>query len=138
MEARVALVRALVGRGLQLSSGRWTGLLGKTPKLTMREELEQEIRRAVPSFSVMGRNYSLPQSRPQRIALGIALIVLGALGFLPVLGFWMIPLGLLILSYEFARVRRLRRRFVVKWERRRQRRAEAAAARAEAAAKKTQ
>ena len=97
-------------------------------ELTMRDDLEQ-IRPPVPTFSVMGRSFSLPQSRPQRIALGVGLVVLG---------FWMIPLGLLILSYEFARVRRLRRRFVVKWERRRQRRAEAAAARAEAAAKKTQ
>jgi hypothetical protein len=44
------------------------------------------------------------------------------LGFLPILGFWMIPLGLLILSYEFAVVRRLRRRSVVWWERRRQKR----------------
>jgi len=106
-------------------------------ELTMRDDLEQ-IRPPVPTFSVMGRSFSLPQSRPQRIALGVGLVVLGFFGFLPVLGFWMIPLGLLILSYEFARVRRLRRRFVVKWERRRQRRAEAAAARAEAAAKKTQ
>ena len=44
-------------------------------------------------------------------------------GFLPVLGFWMVPLGLLVLSYEFAAVRRHRRRLVVWWEKRRQRRA---------------
>jgi hypothetical protein len=48
-------------------------------------------------------------------------MVLGCFGFLPVLGFWMIPLGLLILSYEFARVRRWRRRAAVWWERRRRR-----------------
>jgi len=43
------------------------------------------------------------------------------LGFLPVLGFWMIPLGLLVLSYEFHLVRRMRRRMVVRWERRKAR-----------------
>lgn len=61
----------------------------------------------------------MPQSRPLRVAIGVLLILLGILGFLPVLGFWMIPLGLLVLSYEFATVRRFRRRLVVWWERRR-------------------
>ncbi len=86
----------------------------------MRNEDEQEIRPPAPTFSLMGRDFSLPQSRAQRIALGVGLIVLGTFGFLPVLGFWMIPLGLLVLSYEFAGVRRLRRRAIVWWERRRQ------------------
>jgi hypothetical protein len=61
----------------------------------------------------------MPRSRWLRIAIGGALVVLGIFGFLPVLGFWMIPLGFLILSYEFASVRRARRRSVVWWERRR-------------------
>lgn len=87
----------------------------------MRDD-EQDIRLPTPTFSLMGRNYSLPQSRAQRIALGVGLVILGTLGFLPVLGFWMIPLGLLVLSYEFASVRRLRRRAIVWWERRRQKR----------------
>ncbi len=70
-------------------------------------------------ISVFGREFAMPRSRGARIAIGSVLIVFGIFGFLPVLGFWMIPLGLLILSYEFASVRRLRRRFVVWWERRR-------------------
>ena len=49
------------------------------------------------------------------MALGIVLIICGILGFLPILGFWMIPLGILILSYDIAFVRRLRRRVVVWW-----------------------
>jgi len=52
--------------------------------------------------------------------LGVLLIIGGILGFLPVLGFWMIPLGLIILSQDFASVRRFRRRWTVKltrwWE----------------------
>jgi len=40
------------------------------------------------------------------------------LGFLPVLGFWMIPLGLLVLSVDLPAVRRWRRQFTVWWNRR--------------------
>ena len=72
--------------------------------------------------SVLGREFRMPRSRWLRILIGFGLIVLGIFGFLPVLGFWMIPLGLLVLSYEFHGVRRLRRRFVVWWEKRRKRR----------------
>ncbi|HWK66619.1 MAG TPA: hypothetical protein VNS34_16955 [Rhizobiaceae bacterium] len=76
---------------------------------------------SVPKLSLLGRDYELPRSRPLRVAIGIGLVFLGMLGFLPVLGFWMIPLGLLVLSYEFHLVRRMRRRMVVRWERRKAR-----------------
>jgi hypothetical protein len=36
---------------------------------------------------------------------------------LPVLGIWMIALGLLVLSCEFAAIRRWRQRFAVEWGR---------------------
>jgi hypothetical protein len=62
----------------------------------------------------------LPQSRAPRIALGAALVFCGLLGFLPVLGYWMIPLGLIVLSHDLAYVRRRRRRLSVWWARRRQ------------------
>lgn len=39
--------------------------------------------------------------RIARATLGILLILGGVLGFFPVLGFWMIPLGLLILAADF-------------------------------------
>jgi hypothetical protein len=73
--------------------------------------------------AVFGREFEMPRSRPARVAIGVALLVGGMLGFLPVLGFWMIPLGLLVLSYEFHVVRRLRRRSLVWWEKRRKKRA---------------
>ena len=68
---------------------------------------------------LFGRHFSLPRSRLLRICIGVALVFFGILGFLPVLGFWMIPLGLLVLSHDVPRVRRWRRRLVVWWERRR-------------------
>ena len=55
----------------------------------------------------------IPESQLVRTALGLILILGGLVGFLPVVGFWMLPLGLLILSYDFPAVRRLRRRMEV-------------------------
>ena len=52
------------------------------------------------------------------IAQLIAFLLGGFVGFLPVLGFWMIPLGLIILSIDFKPIRRLRRRVDVWWGRR--------------------
>ncbi|HZO55759.1 MAG TPA: hypothetical protein VFB63_23820 [Bryobacteraceae bacterium] len=60
----------------------------------------------------------VPQSRTWRVALGVALVIGGMVGFLPILGFWMIPLGLLVLSIDLAIVRRQRRRAEVWWGRR--------------------
>ena len=68
-----------------------------------------------------GGAISLPHSRPVTIAIGTLLILFGILGFLPVLGFWMIPLGVLVLSHDLAWARRRRRRLVVWWERRQRR-----------------
>jgi len=55
----------------------------------------------------------LPHHPVIRMVLGLLLLVGGFLGFLPVLGFWMVPLGLLILSVDLALVRRFRRRLAV-------------------------
>lgn len=65
----------------------------------------------------------MPQARWMRITLGVTLVVFGIFGFLPVLGFWMVPLGLAILSVDFAFARRWRRRSQVAYERWRRRRA---------------
>ncbi|TGV62913.1 hypothetical protein EN803_36550, partial [Mesorhizobium sp. M2D.F.Ca.ET.160.01.1.1] len=62
-------------------------------------------------ISIFGREFTMPRSRGLRIVIGMLLTLGGILGFLPILGFWMIPLGLLVLSYEFAMIRRHRRRF---------------------------
>ena len=67
------------------------------------------------------RSIPMPASRVARVALGMALIVGGVLGFLPIFGFWMIPLGFLVLSVDLAPVRRARRRLSVRMARRRRR-----------------
>ena len=68
-------------------------------------------------ISLAGRHIHLPRSRALRMTIGFALLIGGVLGFLPVLGFWMVPLGLLVLSIDIPAVRRARRRFVVWWYR---------------------
>jgi hypothetical protein len=45
------------------------------------------------------------------------------LWFLPVLGLWMLPVGIMVLSIDFHPLRRARRRFDTWWGRRKQRRA---------------
>lgn len=64
------------------------------------------------------RRIPLPASRIARTAVGAGLIMGGVLGFLPVVGFWMIPLGVMVLSYDFPWARRARRRVAVWWQRR--------------------
>ena len=47
-----------------------------------------------------------PEAKWARVPLGVLLILGGLLGFLPVLGFWMVPLGALLLAEDFPLVRR--------------------------------
>ncbi|TNE38898.1 MAG: hypothetical protein EP348_04400 [Alphaproteobacteria bacterium] len=51
-----------------------------------------------------------PKSKWARFILGWSLIGGGVFGFLPVLGFWMIPLGMFILSKDSSYMRRKRRK----------------------------
>jgi len=62
-----------------------------------------------------GYKVKLPGHPLLRIGLGVVLVVGGILGFLPVLGFWMVPLGLAILAVDLPPVRRLQRRMTVKF-----------------------
>ena len=69
-----------------------------------------------------------PSASWVRVPLGVLLVVGGLLGFLPVLGFWMLPLGLALLSLDVAMLRRPTARAIVggewRWRRfRRNRRA---------------
>lgn len=52
--------------------------------------------------------------RGLRFLLGLLLIVGGVLGFLPVLGFWMIPLGVMVAAFDV--------RLALRWWRQRRRR----------------
>jgi len=58
-----------------------------------------------------------PSASWLRVPLGVLLVIGGLLGFLPVLGFWMAPLGLVLLSLDFAMLRRPTARTIVSGER---------------------
>ncbi len=65
---------------------------------------------------------NLPKSRAGRIAVGALLVLGGSLGFLPILGFWMIPVGLAVLAIDLPGVRRFTRKAtvtVLRWWRKR-------------------
>ena len=51
-------------------------------------------------FSGWIRYLRAPDARLLRIPAGVLLICGGFLGFLPILGFWMIPLGVLLLAID--------------------------------------
>ena len=67
------------------------------------------------SVRFLGRRIRVPANIFLRVGFGVLCIIGGFLWFLPVLGFWMLPLGLLILSVDLPPVRRFRRRMDVKF-----------------------
>jgi hypothetical protein len=62
---------------------------------------------------LFGRKIRVPSSKPVRLTLGGSLVVFGLFGFLPVLGFWMVPVGLTVLAIDVPIARRWRRRLDV-------------------------
>ncbi len=93
------------------------------PATLQTEAADQDRKR----YRLFGREFAIPGGRKTRIGIGIGLSFAGLFGFLPILGFWMIPLGLFILSHEFHVLRRVRRRWAVRMARRRARRMAAVA-----------
>ena len=68
----------------------------------------------MPKINMLGYKFNVPGHPLARMALGGAMVLGGLLGFLPVLGFWMVPVGLAILAVDFPPVRRFQRRMTVK------------------------
>ncbi len=52
-----------------------------------------------------------------RVSAGILLVIGGIFGALPVVGFWMLPLGAILLSVDFPLVRRANARLRELWTR---------------------
>jgi hypothetical protein len=69
-----------------------------------RERLNRQfdrLQRRVPGFAAgFLARIRRPEARWVRIPLGILLILGGVFSFLPVLGIWMLPLGLLLLAID--------------------------------------
>ncbi|HMF24194.1 MAG TPA: hypothetical protein VKG24_19035 [Pseudolabrys sp.] len=72
--------------------------MGRQPDFD--EELERLLR-VVPTWARhVIKSANQPRAVWLRIPLAIGLVIGGLLGFLPVLGLWMLPLGLALLSIE--------------------------------------
>ncbi len=75
----------------------------------LKQELDEHLARfesRLPeAFQGFVRWLRKPGSGWTRIPLGIILILCGLVGFLPILGFWMVPLGFLILAIDVPFVR---------------------------------
>ena len=59
----------------------------------LEQELPERVARVI-------RNLRHPDARWVRIPIGLLFIVAGFFSFLPVLGLWMLPLGLLLIAYD--------------------------------------
>jgi hypothetical protein len=67
------------------------------------DRISDQLPRKVGGFL---RWFKGPSSRSVRIPAGLLLITFGLFGFLPVLGFWMVPLGALLLAHDVPVLRR--------------------------------
>jgi len=74
----------------------------------------------MPAIKLFNREITMPRQKWLRILLGASLVLGGLVGFLPIVGFWMLPLGLFVLSIDMPIVRRFTRRVRLKWARWRQ------------------
>jgi hypothetical protein len=69
-----------------------------------KRRLDYELDRLIPHLPTWGarglRWVRAPTAIWTRIPIAIALILAGCLGFLPILGFWMVPLGLALIAID--------------------------------------
>ena len=82
------------------------------------QRLEQLIGRLPRTLQPIVRWLRRPSSRWVRLPAGVLLIAGGLLSILPLLGIWMLPLGLILLAEDIAPLRRTRDRLLDWIERR--------------------
>jgi hypothetical protein len=72
----------------------------------LEQEIPEKLARAL-------RWLRHPKSRLVRIPVGLLFVVGGVFSFLPALGLWMLPIGLLLLAYDVPLLRRPMARFTI-------------------------
>jgi len=72
--------------------------------MSRQPDFDDELQRLTQRVPTWARRIIKSASRPDaawlRIPLAVGLMVGGVLGFLPVLGFWMLPLGIALLALD--------------------------------------
>ena len=82
---------------------------------SLREHrLQQLIERLPPGARPLARWLRSPSARPLRLPAGLLLCVGGVLGALPLLGFWMLPAGVVLVAEDVPPLRRVTGR-VLAW-----------------------
>ncbi|MBI1417757.1 MAG: hypothetical protein GC146_11090 [Limimaricola sp.] len=75
----------------------------QTPNARPAERLDRQfdaLERDIPRLRRFIRYLRSNRARPVRVPLGLLLIFGGVFSFLPVLGIWMLPLGLMVLALD--------------------------------------
>ncbi len=84
--------------------------------MTARPNFDRELKRLLRKAPDWARRVMKSAARPGaiwlRVPLALALMVGGLLGFLPILGFWMLPLGLALLAVDLPFLREPLARFM--------------------------
>ena len=70
--------------------------------------------RSLPGMDGPMRGLTAPGRWWLRLPIAVVFILGGFLGFLPVLGFWMIPVGLVLLAVDLPGIRPIVARFLVR------------------------
>ena len=78
---------------------------GPKPAPDLDDELDRLQERVPHGVSKVMKKVRGPSAKPYRIPIGIALTVGGVFGFLPLVGFWMVPLGLAVLAQDVPVIR---------------------------------
>jgi len=82
-----------------------TDTMSRPPEARLQRQFDKIGRR----YPAVGR-FLIWLTRPGmhfvRLPLGVLLVIGGLLGFLPILGLWMLPLGLLVLALDVPPLRR--------------------------------
>jgi hypothetical protein len=81
-------------------------------KPDLDEELDRLERRLPNGAARVVRKARSPAVAPYRLPVGVVLTVGGVLGFMPILGFWMVPLGLAVMAQDVPVMRRPTARLV--------------------------
>jgi hypothetical protein len=98
---------------LQVRAERGSPPFTRLQRLRCQNDPKMSDSRKNQSVRIGSYTLPLPRSRILRIVIGVLLMIGGLFSFLPILGVWMIPLGMLVLSVDVPVVRRWRRRFAV-------------------------
>lgn len=89
-----------------------------SPHFADHDLIEKLLDRLPGRVQTAARWLRRPSSRWVRVPAGVLLLIGGVIGMLPLFGFWMLPLGLMLLTEDVRLLRRARNRIIERIARR--------------------